>query len=443
MTAIHLALQSDGPRVPRHLITRAGVWHYYRRVPAMFADVDSRTFVLVSLQTRDLKKAERLKPQVEREIEAYWVALKRGVSDDAYERYRGAVERARLEGFEYRSVADLAQGDLADLIARLQRLQELGGPAAADPQAAIALLGGAPMPELTLTKGLERFIELVRDQTMRKSPDQLRRWKAPRLKAVRNFVNVVGDRPVAMITRSDALAFRAWWVERVAEDGLDPGSANKDLGHLAQIVDTLSEMLELGLSKPFARLRLDEGQGGQRAAFEPAFLADLVRDPTKLAGMNEEARAILLAMVETGMRPVEICGLDPEDIVLDGAVPHVKVRPKEKRQLKTAYSERDLPLVGCSLEAFEAFPQGFARYRDKSAQLSAAVNKLLRERKLLPSERHSLYSIRHTFVDRLNAAAIPDRYQVDLIGHKFDRPKYGEGQSLAQKRELLQRLAIT
>ena len=51
--------EGPGPRVPRHLINRFGIWHYYRRVPARFADVDDRTFVMVSLETRDLGRAER------------------------------------------------------------------------------------------------------------------------------------------------------------------------------------------------------------------------------------------------------------------------------------------------------------------------------------------------------------------------------------------------
>lgn len=449
MTGIHAVLQPLSA-VSRHLIQRAGIWHYYRRVPARFADVDPRTFVLVSLETRDLRRAERLKPRIEREVEAYWLALKRGESDQAFERYRGAVERARLEGFEYRSVADLAAGEIDELIARLERLREMGGtsPAARpDGQAAAALLGGLEAPQLTLSKGLERFFDLTRDQVRSKSPDQLRRWKATRTDAVDNLIALVGDKALTGTTRADALAFRAWWTDRVIEEGMSANSANKQLGHLGQMFDTLNEMLELGIGRPFAKLRLEDNKKTQRAAFADDYLRELVRDPTKLAGLNDEARNILYAMVETGLRPVEICGLDPEDIVLDGDVPHVKIRPKANRELKTAYSERDMPLVGISLEAFEAFPGGFPRYRDKSSSLSAVVNKFLTERGLLPTERHTLYSIRHTFQDRLNRAGIVDRYQVDLMGHKFGgaegRPKYGEGQTLKEKLELLQRLLIT
>jgi hypothetical protein len=107
--------------MPRHLKLRSGLYSYYRRIPRLFADVDPRPFVEVALKTRDLKRAERLCDRIDREQETLWVALKRGQSEDARERYLAAIERARLEGFEYRPVEEVAAGPLADLLARLAR----------------------------------------------------------------------------------------------------------------------------------------------------------------------------------------------------------------------------------------------------------------------------------------------------------------------------------
>lgn len=438
--------------MPRHLIQRNGIWHYYRRVPKRFSDVDPRRFVDVSLETGDKVQAERARLTVERELETLWKALKMGGSDDARERYRGALDRARLEGFEYRPVAELAQqADLRDLLARLERLAELGaltrdaaGTApAGGREAAEAIAGGAKMPELSLSGALDQFYALERDKLRKKSPDQVRRWKAPRLKAINNLIALVGDKPVAEITRGDALALRAWWVERVVEEGYTANSANKDIGHLAQLVDTLDDALELGTGRPFARLRLRDDKKDRRAAFSIDELLAIATEPRHLAALNADARGIVLAMVETGMRPIEICNLEPDDIALDADIPHVKVRPKANRELKTPYSEREIPLIGISLEAFIASPRGFPRYRDRSSQLSALVNKALKLRGLLPTDDHSLYSIRHTFQDRLTAVDMPDRVQTELMGHKFDRPVYGEGPTLAHKLEWLTRIAIT
>jgi hypothetical protein len=145
-------------QVARRLKQRGGIWYYWRQVPARYADIDSRGWVAISLETRDLARAERLKGSVERELEAYWVSLKRGNSDDGKERYRGAIERARLEGFDYRPATDLAQSSLEDILARLERLEELGAlradgtspsnAVAADRLAVEALLGGVEAPTL-------------------------------------------------------------------------------------------------------------------------------------------------------------------------------------------------------------------------------------------------------------------------------------------------------
>jgi len=62
--------------------------------------------------------------------------------------------------------------------------------------------------------------------------------------------------------------------------------------------------------------------------------------------------------------------------------------------------------------AMRAQPDGFPRYRDKADVLSALVNKALYARGLRPELEQSLYSLRHTFEDRLTAVDAPDKTQV-------------------------------
>ncbi len=110
--------------------------------------------------------------------------------------------------------------------------------------------------------------------------------------------------------------------------------------------------------------------------------------------------------------------------------------------MKTDQSERDMPLVGVALAAMQAQPDGFPRYRDKAASVSATINKFLDENGLLPTEGTTLYSLRHTFEDRLTAVEAPDKVAAAMMGHKYHRPRYGVGPSLAQKREWLERIAF-
>lgn len=147
-------------------------------------------------------------------------------------------------------------------------------------------------------------------------------------------------------------------------------------------------------------------------------------------------------MSETGMRPVELCGLLPEDIKLDDPVPHIHICDRPNRPLKTPHNDRKIPLIGYALDAFKAMPNGFPKYFDKPDTLSSAVNKFLRENDLMPSSKHSVYSLRHSFQDRVLAVEAPDRVQAELMGHKFNRPKYGNGPTLEQKREWLRKIQL-
>ena len=146
-------------------------------------------------------------------------------------------------------------------------------------------------------------------------------------------------------------------------------------------------------------------------------------------------------MVNTGYRPSEGAALTRDTIRLDNNVPHISIQP-EGRQLKTQYARRLIPLAGVSLEVFREFPEGFPRYRNSSATLSATVNKFLRENGLMETPEHTFYSLRHSFEDRMLAAGIDDRIRRDLFGHRLDRERYGKGATLELKAEMVGRLAF-
>ena len=85
-------------------------------------------------------------------------------------------------------------------------------------------------------------------------------------------------------------------------------------------------------------------------------------------------------------------------------------------------------LTGVSLKVFRTFPDGFPRYRESSARLGGVVNKCLEEKGLRETAGHSLYSLCHSFEDRMLAAGIDDRIRRDLSGHALDRKTKGWAQ---------------
>ena len=153
---------------------------------------------------------------------------------------------------------------------------------------------------------------------------------------------------------------------------------------------------------------------------------------------------MIYAMIDTGARISELTGLDEKngDIILHEDIPYIRIRNNSIRKLKTAQSERDLPLVGASLVAFQRLGGGFKRYLGKRELVSTTINKYFREKGLQPSENHSLYSLRHSFEDRLTAVEPPEKVQAILMGHKYIRERYGLGPSLEQKRFWLNKIAI-
>ena len=199
-------------------------------------------------------------------------------------------------------------------------------------------------------------------------------------------------------------------------------------------------MKRLGLSLPLGELSFKEGEKQTRPPFSEDWIRARLLAPGALDGLNGQARALLLGMINTGYRPSEGAALTADTIRLDCHVPHISIEP-EGRQLKSHYARRVIPLTGVSLEAFKLYPQGFPRYRNR-ATLSAVVNKFLRANGLLETPRHSMYSLRHSFEDRMLAAGIDERIRRDLFGHRLDRERYGKGASLEHVAKLVARIAF-
>ena len=424
----------------QYLIKRNSRYYYYRRVPKAVKDFDPRTFIKLALKTECRKQAYKAAIERNDELEAYWLDLTNSGSLHSIDRFRGAVETARLLGFSYHFAAELSKLSLDEIINRATATKT--NIASVKPTEAI--LGGVQQPQILLSECLPKFWEYSKNKTMNKSPDQFRKWQNPRKKAMKNLIHCVGNKPINELTREDTLKFRDYWISRINTESLHPGTANKDIIQIKTIIESVSDNLNLGLDIKhlFRKLVLENGDDNQRLPFENDYIVNTLLNEEKLSGLKDEAKAALFAFSETGAGFSELTGLLPEDIILDHEIPHIVIMPRSKKGLKTKYRKRIIPLVGYALDAFKAYPNGFTSYYGKPDNLTNTVAKYLRENKLLPSEKHSVYSLRHSFQDRLLALNVPDRLQADLMGHKFSRPYYGDGASLSQKFEYLKRIQL-
>lgn len=430
------------PHLYRH---KNGTLYYVRRVPTDIAEAIGGRQFKRSLKHRDerLAGAKSAYDTIHREVEVYISKIRQGAgAGDAQREYELAVVRAQRMGFEFRPMDELANDvDVGELIDRLIAVEQKIGDA--DDKDVDAVLGAVSRPEITLRGALERYIEINKNELRDKNPNQQKRWRNPLYLAVKNFTDLIGDKGLPEITRDDALKFREWWIdERIGRDVGTANTANKNLMALRKIFRVVNDTHRLGLENPFHGLSIGGGQVQTRVSLTREWIEKAMFKAGTLSGLNAEARGVILAMADTGARVNEITGLEEADIVLDAPVPHILIRPNSTRSLKTAHSDRTIPLVGVALAAMKDNPRGFPRYAGKNASASATINKYLRENELLP-EGASLYGLRHGFQDRLIEIEAPERIQADVMGHKTLRPKYGKGPSLSQMQEWLQRTALS
>lgn len=435
---------------PSYLKTKGGYWYFQRRVPQEVSHLDKRGTIRETTGieiTRDKKgrRAASVVRGLNRAAEAYWKALLRGENGEAKAAYDAAALRSRALGFPYLPTVQLAQRPIEEILLRLEALRKSDQPATDT----VALLGGAERPRMRLSELLPEYEALTRSSRINHSTNQLRKWRDSYARAIANLTEVLkrkyphdqrqGDLFIEEITRDDGLDFVDFWQDRIALEGLHVRTANRDIGGLNSMFTLVDQKKRLGLANPFQGLRLRGGVDRKRPPFKPEFVRDRLLAKGALGDLNDLALDIFYLLAASGLRPSEACNLTEETIFLETPVPYIAITGAG-RSLKTNNSEREFPLTGLALAVMKRNPQGFPRYRDKSDAFGAIVMKTLSAKGLLPTPQHSVYSLRHTFKDRLREVGAPEELIDRLMGHKTDKPDYGEGHSIRLKLQWLKKI---
>jgi integrase len=428
---------------PPQLLKRKGYWYLNRRVPKNYARFETRDCIKLSTGIRiaDDPLAVSARDVIHRldgELFKRWRQLAAAESTAPGDRFAAVVEAARDMGMSVISNEEVANLPTRALV---DRLNALGDPTRQTDVVIEAAVGTSSKPSVTLSNLREAYEQIVKVSLLNKSPRQLARWRTSRDQAVKGLIEVLGaDKAIADLSRKDVMGFRKHWQDRIEKDGIAIDTANKNIGRIATMYRAVDEADMLNLPMVFNKTAIKGGKDKQRPSYTAAFLQSRFLSEGMFADINAEERRIIFLLIETGLRPVEACNLSRKTIVLDHAIPHVQVRP-DGRQLKTEQSERDIPLVGVALMAMRLQPDGFPRYRERANELSAAVNKAFNSRGLRPNGE-SMYSLRHAFKDRMRQARFEDELMDELMGHKTDKPAYGEGYSLKVKATALKGMAL-
>ncbi|WP_271611436.1 hypothetical protein [Bradyrhizobium sp. CCBAU 21360] len=229
--------------MPDFLTRRNGMWHFVRRVPKEYCNLDTRGVIRHSTKVRVAsdrtgRRAMQVVDKLNAELEAHWQLIAGKELDTAATSYDQARKTARSLGFDYLDSSDIPPLPIAQRLLRLETLVLTGREN--DLGACAAGLGMQPRPSFPLSKFFEEFEAITREETSKFSPNQLRVWRNSRVHAVKELIDITGDKAVTELCDNDGLDYSEWQRERVLAGEVEAGTANKSMGMLSRMLKDLS-----------------------------------------------------------------------------------------------------------------------------------------------------------------------------------------------------------
>ena len=259
------------------------------------------------------------------------------------------------------------------------------------------------------------------------------------------LIGLCGDKPLSGYTRHDALQFRDWLIAR----GLTGSSVTRNFSHLKAVINFALSEYALDVRNPFVGVYHDRSAGV--LVRKPIPMEAIRNVQSECHAIDDDMRWLIALISDTGMRLAEGAGLLKQDLVgLNTDLPYVCVTKHPWRNLKTASSERKIPLVGEALwaarrivEADNTSDFAFPRYNRTSTtaanSASAALNKWLKQ--YVP-DGCTMHSFRHSMRDRLRAVQCPADITDQIGGWTTDGvgQGYGSGYPMSVLKEWISKV---
>ena len=245
------------------------------------------------------------------------------------------------------------------------------------------------------------------------------------------LIDCCGMKDLHDYVRSDATKFRDYLFSK----GLNGASVARIFGTVRAVINLALSEFGLAIVNPFSNVYFDHSVGVKKRL--PVKPEDIRKVQSECCKADDEKRWLIALIADTGMRLAEGAGLLRSDFIEYDGILCVNIRPHPWRSLKTASSERIIPLVGSAKWAAErilaqpansefAFPNYNDGQRTNANSASAALNKWLKT-KIGPE--YTIHSFRHSMRDRLRAVECPSDV-IDQIGGWLTHgvgSSYGEG----------------
>ncbi|MEL6980192.1 MAG: DUF6538 domain-containing protein [Pseudomonadota bacterium] len=410
--------------------TRSGIYRYRRVVPADCRHAVGKTEWLQSFGAIPDDVATAMAAKLNAEHDELVKVIRR--EKNGSERAPSDHEQLAMTAL---GLSDPAQLDaltaVAELLKDLTSGQQSGAVAAK--LARVKLMSQAVDRKSIAETIQPRTVFEVYEDDKRLFGSERRDEKVVRI-AVEAFVEAVGDVPFREITHRQALAFR----DHLRRKGNQGATVNRRLGPMKAIWNRWGKRADIDAGmNPFAGSAVKVAHS--RDAKLPFHTSHLAIIDT--ASFSETTGAQIALMRATCIGPAELAGLVPHDLILNHEIPHIWVRPNDRRALKSGETrERRIPLVGVPTEVAQAAL--VERYGKHSAfALSAKLNKALRVAGVPESPRLTCYSFRHTLKAALREASAPTFIADRIMGHAGEKGAgelYGASKArLAAKQEAL------
>lgn len=421
--------------VLKHVVqTKAGTWHYRRRLPR-----DVTTLVGKGEFKRLLGETEREAlrnyPKVHAEFERLVIDARRPET---------AASPASATPMELHRMAELRARELAAMTVHIGSRELLGShPDAVDviresylsrqdrqdevEDRAVAILssgGKLSRPVPTIEDARKLYLK------ERVEGDINETAKMARVNRNMEHLSAAGvgkDRALTSLAREDARNVRDYLVRDL---GMKAATVRRYMNDIRAVINL--GMTEFGLrdamANPFQNLPIRGAEASTTAASDerkpiPETMISPLRQRIE-AHAGEDLWRIWRLVEGTGCRLGEVAGLLLSDVMLDATIPYINLVPHPHRRLKTAGSVRRVPLIGDALkaarEAVKAAGKGpalFSSYGRLRGADTASASLMKHVRAITDDPKIVVHSLRHRMEDRLTLAGVSEFDRNLILGH--------------------------
>lgn len=400
-----------------NLIQRNGTYYFLYTVPRDYwTRRGGKRQIVKTLKTHDYqlakKKALLLKAEATVRYESHDFNDIKDVFIDI------TKKTAERQGYVYNDPKELFRATEEDFVglmsAPVERMEDLPKPNRAE----LATFGSAvEVPGLPMSKVFPRFKQLHPEKTKRMNEVDARTFWRKYERHGEDFIEEMGDLDVLKMTEATFEDYRDTLVERVMNDEFKSDYANKRMRTIKNMLHAVLKRDHRGVQNPFREVEsIKVDDAGRREAFNEAEVRLIREKAASDPKLLEEVKAFLLLSQNTGLGIKELAQMAPEDVVLEGDCPHLKIRKNKFRNyLKTKEREREIPLIGAALEAMKRFPNGFTEYTDERGprRLYRHISPFIRA--TVPGK--SFVSYRHRIAELMRNSEHKDQWQNAVLGH--------------------------